>query len=66
MENSKDRRTKAKTDRKQSNIAAYIRVRITNRANNFSLEAQRRNVEKLCEREGWTLIDPYGYEGQAA
>ena len=47
-------------------VAGYIRVSSLDQVDGFSLDAQRRAIETLCEQEGWNLVEIYVDEGKSA
>ena len=66
MASAKYRSKKAKRDKKQKRVASYLRVSSVHQIDNYSLEAQRKNIKKFCEQEGWILVEEYVDAGHSA
>lgn len=52
----------------QSKLRAvgYVRVSSEGQVDNFSVSAQRREIERHCASKGWTLGHIYADEGMSA
>jgi len=52
--------------RGQQRAAGYVRVSTEDQAEGYSLDAQRREITRYCERQGFDLIRLYADEGVSA
>ena len=44
----------------------YIRVSSDEQVENWSIPAQKREVEEFCKSKGWTLVNIHSEEGHSA